>query len=400
METDGIEQRRRTAVAMALQMQHKNNEQEQQLLPGIPDEVTLKRISPKVPWKDLQILSAVSRGWRQSIQSRLVYDSRVRASSTETLVLHSRDHCKLGNPRLALYSVKDERCYELPPIPGVSNEVGIPLGCQCIALNGKVYVLGGFGGLDFPSKGKEVYVLDMAMAGQWKRCASMKSGRSDFACGAKDGKIYVFGGFFLGGCVSGSEVYNREKNSWSSILPMASLRDFHDVTSLGEKLFVHGGSCYMPRDAGLANQSEFSSFSEIYDPVNDAWTVVGPSHLYGPGALFEAQGKPHWMNGLGIHAYDNGSWKYVHSNSFPIHGMGPKFGPVTFSPVAVCGVDSELFVSAFCYSKSDRSLSGVCLLQSEGFGGKDRELFWQVVTKCYGRTVGCPLVNYVCTIHL
>ncbi|CAM6120042.1 unnamed protein product [Calypogeia fissa] len=393
---------------MALQMQHNNNEQEQQLLPGIPDEVTLKRISPKVPWKDLHILSGVSRGWRQSIQSRLVYDSRIRASSTDTLVVHSHHDNPRENHRIAVYSMKEERCYELPPIPGFSDGIGdgIPYACQCIALNGKVYVLGGMVvGPPRVTASKEVYVLDMGgQRRQWKRCASMNSGRIKFACGAKDGKIYVFGGGFLGESVRlGSEVYDPEKNSWSSIKPMASLRDFHEVTSLGEKLFVHGGRCYMPRDAGLANKIDFrvdSSFSEIYDPVNDAWTVVGPSHLKGVGALFEAQGKPHWMNGLGIHAYDNGSWKYVHSNSSLIHGMGP-IGPVTFRPVCVCGAGSEVFVRAFWYSKSDRSLGGFCLIQSKGFGGEDTELFWQVVSKCYEGTVGkSPMFYYLCTIEL
>lgn len=100
--------RRRITVPVDAQNNKRETEklqsQEQQLLPGILDEITVDLITPKLPWESVVMLSGVSRGWRQTIRRRRVYDSRVHASSTETLVVNTHEHP--SNPhKIALYSM-------------------------------------------------------------------------------------------------------------------------------------------------------------------------------------------------------------------------------------------------------------------------------------------------------
>ncbi|BBN10504.1 hypothetical protein MPTK1_5g04070 [Marchantia polymorpha subsp. ruderalis] len=59
---------------------------ERMLIPGIPDELVLDCIFTKVSWQQLLTLSSVSRAWRATIQSREVYQARIRTVCTQVLV--------------------------------------------------------------------------------------------------------------------------------------------------------------------------------------------------------------------------------------------------------------------------------------------------------------------------
>ncbi|CAM6098564.1 unnamed protein product [Calypogeia fissa] len=56
-------------------------------LPGIPNEFTMAQIVPKLSWKEFYTLSSVSPAWCEAIQSRRVYEERVRSRSTDKLIL-------------------------------------------------------------------------------------------------------------------------------------------------------------------------------------------------------------------------------------------------------------------------------------------------------------------------
>lgn len=188
---------------------------QQELLPGILDEITLIKISPKLAWRDFYILATVSHVWCDAIRSRQVYNARVRDNSTEALVLvngikkkKKKKYVDRSNA-IGVYSMGDNSLRYLPPIPSVKG--GFPIYCQSVALDGKVYVLGGG---DECNGSAEVYVLDLARQIKWKRCADMIIDRvsSGFGCGVMDGKIYVFGDQSLR-----LEEYDPSENTWSVI---------------------------------------------------------------------------------------------------------------------------------------------------------------------------------------
>jgi hypothetical protein len=54
--------------------------QQQLLIPGIPDHVTLDWITPMLPSRTFHSLLSVSRGWEEAILTRQVYDGRKRGS--------------------------------------------------------------------------------------------------------------------------------------------------------------------------------------------------------------------------------------------------------------------------------------------------------------------------------
>lgn len=162
----GLEYHRKQRRANAVRVEEYNED----LVPGLPNAITLDLIVPKLPWRAFHRLSSVSRCWRDVIRSRQVYDARVRSHSTETLVAF--EHMINGNSRvISLYSVGDDSWHRLPQLPYCPR--GIPAYYELISLDGKLYVIGG------DTKGRprrrevegttEVYVLDLVEQREWKR---------------------------------------------------------------------------------------------------------------------------------------------------------------------------------------------------------------------------------------
>lgn len=127
------------------------------LVPGIPNNITLEEIVPKLPWKSLESLASESPAWLHAMRSRELYDARVVYRGLEPLVLIrcrsnttydapgvdcNRDGCNVETYQtLGLYSTRDGFYFELPPLPVC--ERGIPADCLCVTLDGKIYALGG-----------------------------------------------------------------------------------------------------------------------------------------------------------------------------------------------------------------------------------------------------------------
>ncbi|CAM6118739.1 unnamed protein product [Calypogeia fissa] len=347
------------------------------LLPGIPNELTLKEISTKLSWKDFHVLSSVSRGWRHAIQSREVYNARVRSQTRETLALIVYGSLP---SQIALYSMRDGSSYLLPPIPGF--EGGIPSNSRCVSLDGKIYILGGLrdssnihdrevhvldfilGGLRDSSNihDLEVHVLDLAGQIGWKLCASMREGQSELIGGVHDGKIYGFWGNGINDHACG-EVYDPKTNTWSRIRAEVWVSD-HEVESLGEEIFVFND----PRD--YDSRSTRNHFA--YHPVKDEWREVNLSKFSVEDIPFVAQGNWHLLgtDGIYVHDADHNSWTELHTCSLP-----ENINSVIRSPFGVQAVDKELLALWNCLSDFD----GFCLFQSKGFCGDTREILWERV---------------------
>ena len=106
------------------------------------------------------------------------------------------------------------------------------------ALNGKIYVVGGFNGF---KQFRSVEIFD-PQTGTWQSGKAMKKRRSGVAVAAKDGKLYVVGGWSGGaGRLTCGEVFDPKKNSWSTLPDMQVPRSNYSIFVADDRLTVAGG---------------------------------------------------------------------------------------------------------------------------------------------------------------
>jgi N-acetylneuraminic acid mutarotase len=122
-------------------------------------------------------------------------------------------------------------------------------------LNGKIYVAGGFGDAN---AGTALEVFDPATS-QWTTLASLKSSRYGCASGVVDNKLFVIGG--TSDPIRSVEIYDPVANSWSYGEPVPTSRFLLTAAVVNNKLYAIGGAAN--------NQSQ--GVVEMYDPVTDSW---------------------------------------------------------------------------------------------------------------------------------
>ncbi|CAM6124542.1 unnamed protein product [Calypogeia fissa] len=236
---------------------------DQELLPGLPDDITLAKIVTMLSSETRIELGCVNRHWHEALQSQADRPARLREPFV--LIDHFRNTPN-GQYALGLYCVRTHSFACLPPIPGV--EGGLPKSCQCVVLDGSVYVLGGEDSSGQTESQRIIDVHAMKLAGKWKAkwtwrtCAKMILEISPFKAVALKGKIYVFGCMMslVPGLLVSVQVYDSQLDSWSLIervaLAIGSIsKDFQVTVQQGE-IFMHGGDV---------------PFSRVYNPVSNVW---------------------------------------------------------------------------------------------------------------------------------
>jgi N-acetylneuraminic acid mutarotase len=126
------------------------------------------------------------------------------------------------------------------------------------ALNGKVYVLGGF---DADGHSTDTVLVYNPTTSTWTSAHPLPFGVNHNAAAVAGGLLYSFGAG-----TGQTFVYNANGNSWSA---RASTHYVHNHTAavgvIDNKIYVAGGS-------GTPSQREL----EVYDPVANTWTVKAP----------------------------------------------------------------------------------------------------------------------------
>lgn len=351
---------------------------EGELFPGIPNEVTLDHIVTKLSWNTVRSLSSVSRAWQQAIHNRQVYDARVHLNSTEPVLVVNHFHSRHTNG-IALYSLRDRAFFHLPPIPLADG--GIPWSCRCIALDGRVYILGGTKHRSPQFGIDKVFVLDLAGQMQWKECAAMSEPRVYFGSGVMNGKIYAIHGTSKNGT---SEVYDPDADAWSAIESMASLGFVSEVANVGEELFAW--SYY---------------HSGAYHPVKNEWRTLLPDGFWRSsfmscrpeGNLFVEEGKFHCLSRDAIDVYDieTMSWSRLHSSSFP-----DTRDVLVINHVLA--VDDELVAMVILNDRADES-NRRCLFQTCRFNSEDKVIVWQKA-ECPPSFEEYLNPSFMCALHL
>ena len=103
----------------------------------------------------------------------------------------------------------------------------------------------------------------------WSRKANLPTPRFGLAAVALNGKIYVLGGSNGTSPSRALEVYDPRANTWETKTPMPTARVFLGAAALGRKIYAVGGA---PDCCGNA----VTSVLEIYDPDTDRWTSGAP----------------------------------------------------------------------------------------------------------------------------
>jgi N-acetylneuraminic acid mutarotase len=134
------------------------------------------------------------------------------------------------------------------------------------ALDGRLYVIGGFGPSAEPVATVEAY--DPA-TDAWQARASLPAPLHHPAAAVVDGRLFVVGGY-TGGRLRWTPVatvleYDRAADAWHYRAPMPTPRGALAVAALGGRLHAVGGST----DA-------VTGAHEIYDPAGDRWTTAYP----------------------------------------------------------------------------------------------------------------------------
>jgi N-acetylneuraminic acid mutarotase len=126
------------------------------------------------------------------------------------------------------------------------------------ALNGKIYVLGGYDELRNSTATVEVY---NPISDTWAFAHALPYAVNHNAAAVAGGKLYSFGAG-----AGETFVYNPDGNSWSA---RASSHYVHTQTAavgvINDKIYVAGGT-------GTPSQREL----EVYDPVTNTWAVKPP----------------------------------------------------------------------------------------------------------------------------
>ncbi|HVS84502.1 MAG TPA: kelch repeat-containing protein, partial [Gaiellaceae bacterium] len=131
-----------------------------------------------------------------------------------------------------------------------------------VALDGKLYVIGGFSGTtNLPVA--DVRVYDLATK-QWSEAAPLPAPRGGQAAVVLDGKIHVFGGGNSVSTIADHSVYDPGTDTWSAAAPLPRAEGSPAGVAFGGKLYAIGGR------SGLSDYGAVY----VYDPQRDRWSTA------------------------------------------------------------------------------------------------------------------------------
>jgi N-acetylneuraminic acid mutarotase len=158
------------------------------------------------------------------------------------------------------YDPQTDRWRSRAALPRPLNHAG------AAGIGGKLYLIGGFDG----NSGRAVadtYEYD-PQTDRWRALAAMPTPRGALGVAVLDGKIYAVGGRNDSGDVGANEVYDPATNSWRRLADMPTPRDHLAVAALGGKVYAIGGRFEtFARNTGA---------NEVYDPRTDSWQRRSP----------------------------------------------------------------------------------------------------------------------------
>jgi N-acetylneuraminic acid mutarotase len=222
-----------------------------------------------------------------------------------------------------MYDPTTDRWTSKAPLPVGLHHVGIGV------VGGRFYIIGGYSksGLSVWNPVATVYAYDPA-ADSWTERASMPTARGALSVTEHDGKLYVIGGYDRKANNAQVEVYDPLHNVWTTGAPMPTPRDHFAAATNAGKIYAIGGRTDGDYSRNLA-------VTERYDPAIDRWTLVAdlPTARSGITAAV-VEGKIYVMGGEGAAGTFNENEAYD-----PVHDVWQRMAPM---PTARHGLGSAV----------------------------------------------------------
>jgi N-acetylneuraminic acid mutarotase len=159
------------------------------------------------------------------------------------------------------YDIAANSWRQLPPMPSRLGAAGLAV------LGGKLHLVGGRG-----PDAKTVTthsVFDLA-TGRWTMAAPLPVARDHLGIAAVDGKLYVIGGR-TGATIDNTaftDVYDPSTDRWQTMAPMPTKRSAVAAIVYRGRIVVFGGECKAPATGTTFDENE------AYDPKTDRWTSL------------------------------------------------------------------------------------------------------------------------------
>ncbi|XP_050208594.1 F-box/kelch-repeat protein At1g22040 [Mercurialis annua] len=220
------------------------------LIPSLPDELSIQILAriPRIYYFNLRL---VSQKWKETVMSNELFKLRKELGLTEEwLYILTKIEEELSWHALDPLSRKWQR---LPRMPNVYAEKSRNSysGLWLWNLLGPRINIAGTIRNWFGHK----HILD-----QMPFCGC--------AIGALDGCLYVLGGFFRASAISCVWRYDPTINRWCEITSMSTGRAYCKTSILNDKLYVVGGVSQL--GGGLIPLQS----AEVFDPCTDTWSEV------------------------------------------------------------------------------------------------------------------------------
>ena len=202
------------------------------------------------------------------------------------------------------------------PVSIFPEPISSPAACE---IDGKIYVMGGgpSGSRDEPPSPSATTLKVYTLASDsWTLKANMPTIRTELSAVAVNGKIYVMGGVARSSgwywdlaeatadeLVSAVEVYDPETDTWTRKTDMPTARCGMGTVVVAGKIYTIGG---------LAANGKIMNVVEVYDPGTDTWTQKAdmPTARWNLGAV-EANGKVYAVCGNLLPPWEDGTLTLV-----------------------------------------------------------------------------------------
>lgn len=227
------------------------------------------------------------------------------------------------------------------PLPVALNHT------MAASVGGRLYVIGGQ--RDAGGAGPfvdSVYEFDPAAA-VWTSRAPMPTARGGGAAAVVDGKIYVAGGRPPRG--NDFAAYDPATDRWTVLPPLPTQRNHLGAAAVDGKVFVVGGRF------GAGFESERTDRIEVFDPATGAWSAGAPMPRPRGGVnVAEAHGCVHVFGGEGDDQSPSGVFP-DHDVYDPTSNTWTSRAPM---PVPVHGVTGAVFANGLIYLPGGGTSSG------------------------------------------
>ncbi|XP_024387516.1 F-box/kelch-repeat protein At1g22040 [Physcomitrium patens] len=404
-------------------------------IPGLPEEIAVQ-ILARVSRGNHPLLSCVCKAWYHVLSTPEFFNLRKELGVTEEwlYVLMKDEEERLG---WRVLDPVEGRWRKLPPMPELSNiakkteanEISwgwrlrsgplrmlrltslfggwfqrkgfldkIPYcGCSAGAINGSLYVLGGF---SWANAMRAVWRYD-SRTNRWASSAAMEVARAYCKTGVIDNKLYAIGGVDRGRGgltpLQSAEVYDPETDSWSQVAPMpfrrarvlptAFLSDMLKPIATG--MASYNGKLCVPQS--LYSWPFFVDVGgEIFDPATDTWVEMAtgmgndwPARQAGTklsavvGGKLYALDPTSSMDGSKIKVYDSDKdvWKVVLKKVPILLDLSD-----SESPYLLAGFDGKLHVITKDFNNNVTVLRAELGFNSQSHQAKEFEVGWKTIS--------------------